>query len=105
MISSDLKHVLENIFYDADIILQIPVKVMFNPNIKGCEEDSINKPVVHELKKVYKKGKSWKVCDEWSNEWTLSKLHYMIQWQLYQSSLSMKDSRVTFVQNGVFSIN
>ena len=94
-ISSDLKHVLENVFYGGpEIELTTPLKFKFDPKLNtGVPEiDSLQE---HHIKRVYKKSKSWKMCDEFDNEWTVSKLSHLWQSALYYSILSMKDKRVT----------
>lgn len=93
-LTSDLKHVLENVFgctYTAEnpIILVAPIKFDF------IEKDN---RLDHEIQKVYLKGKSWKMVNEWSNEWTISSLDKAWQSNLYCNLLSMRDSRVNPVQ-------
>ena len=81
--NSDLKHVLENIFYGDSIILDSPVEFY----ITG---DTLK----HKIVSLYKKGRSWKMVDEFSNEWTISNIPNMFQHTLYYATLSMRDPRV-----------
>lgn len=93
-ISSDLKHVLENVFYGGpEIKLTTPLKFKFDPKLNtGISEiDSFSE---HQIKIIYKKVNSWKMCDEFGNEWTVSKLDLIWQSALYHNILSMKDKRV-----------
>lgn len=89
-LTSDLKHVLENVLGDHHtaenpIILATPIKFILRTTDENVE---------HEIRKVYLKGRSWKMVDEWNNEWTISTLDYMWQCNLYYNILSLKDSRV-----------
>jgi hypothetical protein len=91
-LTSDLKHVLDNVFgdhhtIDNPIILVTPIKF----TLVTADPDS----VIHEIRKVYLKGRSWKMVDEWNNEWTISTLTGNL-WQsnLYANILSIKDPRV-----------
>lgn len=89
-LQSDLKYVLENVFGDHHtaenpIILATPIKFTLRTTDKNVE---------HEIRKVYLKGRSWKMVDEWDNEWTISTLEGLWQASLYQHILSMRDRRV-----------
>lgn len=91
-LTSDLKHVLKNVFGDHHtaenpIVLTTPIKFTL------VTVDPVS--VIHEIRKVYLKGRSWKMVDEWNNEWTISSLTGAL-WQsnLYSNLLSMKDPRV-----------
>ena len=80
---SDLKHVLDNIFYGNPIVLDSPVEF----NISG---DTAK----HYIVRLYKKGRSWKMVDDFNNEWTVSTIPNMFQSSLYYATLSMRDPRV-----------
>lgn len=81
---SDLKHVLENVFNgQKEIVLDSPVEF----NISGSDLN-------HYIIKVYMKGRSWKMVDDFNNEWTISTLSYYWQNVLHHAILSMRDSRV-----------
>jgi len=79
---SDLKHVLDNIFNGNTINLDAPVEFTFNNGEK------------HKIVTLYKKGRTWKMVDDFKNEWTVSALSYHWQDILYHATLSMRDSRV-----------
>jgi len=82
--SSDLKHVLENVLPTERVIkLDSPIEFTF-----------ISSGTIHKIVSVYKKGRAWKMVDDFSNEWTISTIHFMFQSSLYYSLLSMYDSRV-----------
>lgn len=97
----DLKHVLETRFKGAtEIKLDIPLKFKINPDLNtGIHE--IDSPVEHQIEKVYKKGNSWRMVDEFNNEWMVSKLDILWQSSLYCNILSMKDNRVTPVNRNL----
>lgn len=87
-LTSDLKHVLENIFgdhhtIDNPIVLAAPIKFTLKVSDNHSEE--------HGIRKVYLKGRSWKMVDEWNNEWTISTLGGLWQCNLYYNLLSLKD--------------
>lgn len=92
-ISSDLKHVLNNLYTgESDISLENPISFSFDPKMNtGIKE--IDSEVKHEIRNVYKKGNSWKMADEFDNEWTISNLEGIWQSALYYNLLSMKDKR------------
>lgn len=81
----ELKHVLENVFNSQkEIVLNSPI-----------EFDIIGDNVKHYIIKVYLKGRSWKMVDDFNNEWTISTLPVLWQPALARTILSMKDNRVT----------
>lgn len=93
-ISSDLLHVLNNIIYGKNITLKTPIRFHVNPQLNtGISE--IDKPLQSQIVAVYKKGSSWKMSDEFNNEWTISNLDDNWQFALYSNILSMYDNRVS----------
>lgn len=72
-LDSNLKHVLEN------ILTSDKKKTLSNPII--IEGSSVSEI---ELKHIYKKNKkSWKISDDFGNEYTISSLPKNIQNQIY----------------------
>lgn len=94
MINSDLKHVLKNVYCDTDedIKLEEPIKFMFDPKLNTTIPE-IDTLIEHEMVVVYKKGRSWKIADNFDNEWTISTLDGSWQASIYYNLLSMRDSR------------
>ena len=83
--SSDLKHVLENVLPVGRVIkLVSPIEFTF-----------ISSGTIHKIVSVYKKGRTWKMVDDFSNEWTISTLTGFWHSSLYRTLLSMYDKRET----------
>ena len=82
---SDLKWTLTDVIgSDVDLLmLDTPVRFKLT-----ATTDRFNYFVC-----VQKKGKSWKVLDEYCNEWTLSNLDSLVQAAIYYSIQSMYDPR------------
>jgi hypothetical protein len=92
-IDSNLLHVLNNIACGQDIKLETPIRFYLKP-LLNTGLDEIDKPQEHEIVAVYKKGKIWKMSDDFNNEWSISNLDKRWQHALYLNVLSIYDKRV-----------
>lgn len=96
---SDLKFVLVDVFCgESPIKLTKPIEFKFNPELNTGIK-MIDQFSTHTIEYVYKRGLSWRMCDEFGNEWTISRLPSKWQDALYSALLSMRDTRVVF-ENG-----
>ena len=84
MLHSDLSHVLNNVYGNNEEVIHLKSPIRFT--IDGQE---------HHIVQVVKRGRSWKMMDEWNLEWTISTLEMLWQASLYYNLLSMKDTRIS----------
>lgn len=98
MISSDLKHQLDNVHY-----LDSNNEIWFPKPLKVRIKNSKSEDNVLEFVCIKKVGKITKLCTVYSST-TLSNIHFMLQWHLYRVLLSMKDPRYPFDFEQVYEI-
>lgn len=88
-----LKKLLEENISGTDYTLKPGVKVKNNSMVGKTE-----------LKTIYKKKNSWKICDAWFNEHTIFSLPLVIQQQIYQSILT-KEGVMSYEQIEIYDVN
>lgn len=96
VISSDLKHELENVQHldniNNEILFPKPLKI----RVEG-KDDFI------QFLSVKKIGKTIKLCSINDNI-TLSNTHFMLQWYVFRTLRSMSDSRYPFDLDKVYEV-
>lgn len=97
-ISRDLHHQLFNVHHidsNLEVWFPQPLKVRV---VSAADTDPM------EFVCIKKVGRSLKVCTL-SSAFTLSSVHYLLQWRLQQVLLSMKDPRYPFDLEQVYEVD